>query len=735
MHRRFVLLLAVLALSAQAIEAQRREDTRSLLAFRSDDDLAAYLRDLVEERDRRLKAEADRVRRSRGANCGAIRVTRRGESLPATGGDGAVVHGRVIDASGTAIGGAVVTIDSLALLAQTSAAGTFRITVPRGRLTRRGDWTMSVRRLGYDPGQRVIRIGPRDSLELTVTLCMHTMLLQESVSVSAPDAFEQRREDAITNTQHAGIDEGGIVKVHGDHLVILRRGRLFTVRLSDGLRPVSMVDAFAPGMNPSGAWYDEMLVVGDKVVVIGYSYASRAAEISVFWIDSAARLGHISTYHLRSHDYYSSRNYASRLLGTKLVLYTPHYIWFERKDPLAILPAMRKWRTDAGEGEFRRIITGTHVYRAPVELDPMDVALHTVITCDLSTPELECEANAVLGPSGRVFYVSSTAVYAWMSQRRLADREPSASTLLYRLPLDGSKPKALQASGSPVDQFSFLESEDGHLNVLVRETTNGEAMWQAERTAGDIALLRFPLESFGDGRQSISPFRYRRLPSLAAPALINRFVGDYVLYGTGNRWGPPSTHESVLYAVPWRDGEAARIPLRHGTDRIEVMGTHAVVIGTDGRNLHFSGIRLGSKPAVTLRYTMKDAAQGELRSHGFFYKADDTDSGILGLPVREGGSPGFKHLRESSASVLFLRRAGSRFAELGTLDADASPSSDDACVASCIDWYGNARPIFIRGRILALLGYELVEGRIENDRIQEVERVSFAPDLVRATGQ
>src|SRR5262245_55960740 len=28
--------------------------------------------------------------------------------------------------------------------------------------------------------------------------------------------------ESITNTQHAGVDEGGIVKLHGDHLVILR---------------------------------------------------------------------------------------------------------------------------------------------------------------------------------------------------------------------------------------------------------------------------------------------------------------------------------------------------------------------------------------------------------------------------------------------------------------------------------------------------------------------------------
>jgi len=44
-----------------------------------------------------------------------------------------------------------------------------------------------------------------------------------------------------------------------------------------------------------------------------------------------------------------------------------------------------------------------------------------------------------------------------------------------------------------------------------------------------------------------------------------------------------------------------------------------------------------------------------------------------------------------------------------------------------VDWYGNARPIFLRGRTFALLGYELVEGREDDGRIRELRRVSFAP--------
>ena len=69
-------------------------------------------------------------------------------------------------------------------------------------------------------------------------------------------------------------------------------------------------------------------------------------------------------------------------------------------------------------------------------------------------------------------------------------------SMVYRMPLDGTGPSALGVSGSPVDQFSFLESGDKHLNVLVRSNGSGDGMWGAERTAGEVALLRVPLYEF-----------------------------------------------------------------------------------------------------------------------------------------------------------------------------------------------------------------------------------------------
>src|SRR5205807_1753594 len=145
--------------------------------------------------------------------------------------------------------------------------------------------------------------------------------------------------ESVTNVQHAGVDEGGIVKVHGNHLVMLRRGRLFTVAIGDGaLEPVSAVDAYAPDVDPSGTWYDEMLISGDTIAVIGYSYDRGGTEVNLFQIDSAGNLSYKSTYHLRSNDYYSSRNYASRLIGSKLIFYSPLYINPGMEDPYQSFP-------------------------------------------------------------------------------------------------------------------------------------------------------------------------------------------------------------------------------------------------------------------------------------------------------------------------------------------------------------------------------------------------------------
>ncbi|HEX8190364.1 MAG TPA: beta-propeller domain-containing protein, partial [Pyrinomonadaceae bacterium] len=415
----------------------------------------------------------------------------------------------------------------------------------------------------------------------------------------AAEVQAQSAPESVTNVQHAGVDEGGIVKLHGDYLVVLRRGRLFTIDIGGGaLRPVSSLDAFGPDIDPEEAWYDELLVSGETAAVIGYSYERGGTEVGLFRIDGSGRLSYRATYQLRSDDYYSSRNYASRLVGDKLVFYAPLSLSLDPEDPFGSFPAVRRWRKGAGEEGFRRVVPATRVYRPGQKLeDGEELALHTVTVCDLARGDMSCAATALVGPPGSVFYVSPSAVYVWAADRGGGEESADARPMLYRMPLDGSGPSALRVSGSPVDQFSFLESEDGNLNVLVRSDAAGDRMWDAEAAEGDVALLRVPLWSFSDGGDAAPASSYRQLPEPQGDdyAFQNRFVGDHLLYGTGGGWNAPGGgRRSGLYAVRWATGETTQVPLGHAVDRIEALGTDAVVVGADKQDLHFTSVSLNA---------------------------------------------------------------------------------------------------------------------------------------------
>lgn len=544
----------------------------------------------------------------------------------------------------------------------------------------------------------------------------------------AAAAAQSPAADAITNNQVAGVDEGGIVKAHGKHLVILRRGRLFTVNVDrHQLAPVSSIDAFGPDISPAGAWYDEMLVSGNTIVVIGFSYARGGAELGVFGIADDGRLSYRGTWHLKSVDYYSSRNYASRLVGDKLVLYAPIPISAGDADPLARLPALRQWQGQATPGTFQRIAPPTRIYRSEETLDGRrPVMLHSVTTCDLAQAQLRCEAGGVLGGHGRVFHVSSRAVYVW------TQTASNAAAAVFRLPLDASAPSALRAQGMPVDQFSFLEQDDGHLNVLVSAQGRGDAMWRGEGRGGNLSLLRVRVRDFGDGQSSAPPGAYQALPAAGAGTLQNRYVGSFLLYGTGSGWfRPASDMKADLQVVDVTRGRTSTLPLPHGVDRLEALGTDAVALGTDGRDLVFSGVRLGAQPSLAHQYRRAAASQGETRSHGFFYRPEAQQQGIVGLPVRGGGQGAYRQLWEEPAGMLYLHNDRLRLTEIGALATRQGIGRHDRCRASCTDWYGNARPIFLAGRVFALLGYELVEARVLRERgtrrLVELRRIDYSP--------
>lgn len=551
---------------------------------------------------------------------------------------------------------------------------------------------------------------------------------EEPAAEAAPGA------DGITNVQTAGVDEGGIVKKHGDLLIVLRRGRLFTIDTAGGaMRPVAAVDVF-PGENePDGTWYDEMLVSDDTVIVLGHSYARNGTEVNRFRLSDDGKLAWRDTHYLRSGDYYSSRNYASRLIGDKLVFYAPLYLQSKFADSM---PALARW--EKGKvGRFEPFGTATEIYMPePAWQDDRysGEVLHSVMICDLGGGDMDCDANNVLGGWARNFYVSQDAVYVWTGfGPQWGEGADENRAMLYRIPLGGEAPQAVEVAGMPLDQFSFREEEDGSLYVLTMAAGGGDAMWQAEASdKGDMALLHLAASRFGDGASKVGAKDYRVLPGVEGWERQNRFVGDWLLYAGGRSYRDLRKDEAgtaPLYAVPLDGGKVVPLDPGHEVGRIDIMGRDAIVVGSDkGEALIFSTVSLTDAPALASRFRFPAAGEGENRSHAFFYRPDpggNGDDGLLGLPVMRSGENGTKFLG-SAASVLYLRRDRRDLSLAGTLDARPG-QGDDNCLASCVDWYGNARPVFFGGRIFALMGYELVEGRWQAGAVREKARIDFAP--------
>lgn len=550
-------------------------------------------------------------------------------------------------------------------------------------------------------------------------------------AAAAPAPPADPANPSITNNQIAGVEEGGIVKVVGDHLVILRRGRLFTVSTAAGdLKAVDAIDAFPPGIDPSGDWYDEMLVKGDLIVVVGFSYGRGGTEINRFRMAPDGSLAFLDSHHLKSADYYSSRNYASRVVGDRLVVYTPLYFDRSAANPLADMPGLSRWTPGQEKPAFRPITQAGEVYLpAPVKAEGAGSveAMHTVSRCDLTAAELACEATVVLGPAGRTFFVSQNAVYVWVAPAWSWSEDGDDRRFLYRIPLDGGRPAAVQVEGAPIDQFSFNpDAANSRLDILVTDLSVGDAMWGPEFAAGRPALLQLPTSRFGDGSTAAPASDYRPMPGGEYVGIgHNRFVNGWLLYSLNN-WTRNSGVSHLIAARLDGKGHPFTFQVDTGVQRIEQLGQDALLVGGHGDTV-FTTVDLTSNdiPYLGFGFTVPDSRQAESRSHGFFFRPDPDPArptfGLLGLPVMRLTD------NQWTAEMRFLQRQNRILSDFGHLDATPGASADDGCRASCVDWYGNARPIFLGQRVFALMGYELVEGAAAGDAIRELRRVDFAP--------
>ncbi|MBX3260062.1 MAG: beta-propeller domain-containing protein [Labilithrix sp.] len=512
---------------------------------------------------------------------------------------------------------------------------------------------------------------------------------------AAPSANEE-----ITNNQEAGVDEGGIVKNVGDHLVVLRKGRLYVANVADGKAPSlgdSMRVARVDGLN-ANVWYDEMLVKGDLVYVVGFRYGISVAdgqesvrgatEIDTFRLTDG-KLTRLGSMFLESNDYYSGHNYASRMVDGKLVFYMPHYLGRRADDKLAYPRVLTA--DDAGKFSVVGPIFGALDVSTSLT-KPHYPTFHTVVQCDLpDTGDLACHGRSVIGSGWRENYVSPNAAYLW------------ASSHVYRFDFKSLEVTSHAAGGHPLDQFSFRESAD-KLLVAVDATSP----YSSDAQGPGAALLSLPLAAFdkrGDQTASSTPLREKGF--LAK----NRFVGDVLVAAVsdGHPYGQDAA-QSELVTLDAATGAIQRAPTR-SVARIEPLGERRALVVTasdDGAGITLTSLLVDAPGLPLSRVTLDGAAQGEGRSHGFFFKPDASGGGTIGYAVVSPPEYGAGYGWGNGISNLGFFDV----TKTGTMSALGIVSAGDVegtCETSCVDWYGNTRPIFLRDRAFALMGSELVE--------------------------
>jgi len=217
---------------------------------------------------------------------------------------------------------------------------------------------------------------------------------------------------SITNTQNFGVDEGDIVKEVNGYLIVLQDGRLFSIDTGSSPDELALIDRVNIYQDVEyDSWYDELLVFDNLLLVTGYSYEADATELAVFELSEGGKFTHRSTFYKTSDDYYDSKNYATRLVDDKLILYTPLHLTNIDSRKSIKWPVMRRWTGVKNKGEpwtkGRNLFDARNIHY-PIQRTVSPI-LHTVSICPLDLrpgDELNCKTQAIVGPANAEWYVS-----------------------------------------------------------------------------------------------------------------------------------------------------------------------------------------------------------------------------------------------------------------------------------------------------------------------------------------
>jgi hypothetical protein len=149
-------------------------------------------------------------------------------------------------------------------------------------------------------------------------------------------------------------------------------------------------------------------------------------------LDATGRLSREGVFYISSNDYYSSTNYATRLIGDNLVIYTPFSV-LDMTMASFKWPVVRRWLSDEERADDalrrgRALFDAAEIYRPVRETE--DPFVHTVSVCPLGPVgherNLECRTTAFVGPNTAQWYVTEADAFLWTTSRDYRSYDPQS---------------------------------------------------------------------------------------------------------------------------------------------------------------------------------------------------------------------------------------------------------------------------------------------------------------------
>ncbi|PKP96311.1 MAG: hypothetical protein CVT76_07145, partial [Alphaproteobacteria bacterium HGW-Alphaproteobacteria-15] len=404
-------------------------------------------------------------------------------------------------------------------------------------------------------------------------------------------------EDIITNVQTSGIDEGGLLKRRGDHLLVLRGDEIFRIRIDSRDGPTLELEqsvSLTESAKGQEVWYDELLVFEQGAAVLSFDFGRSVTGLQLYRMGSGGNLTAAAHIEIQSEDYYSGSNYGLRLIGDRALFQvsvglSPGASW---EWPL--------WRSldirseELTPDEWQPLIDVGDVLLPLVPIS--DPVIHATLLCEVEAMlagSLDCAATGLIAEYWSELYVSRTAAYVamdtWKDEAYLVEgaspwswrarTDPKlqgmSETLIYRLPLDDSESVgAVFISGERGNQFSFREIGDGLVTVT-------ELL--PDPDARLLGVHQIPLDQFsGEASEARNPRIQTATLDVSHNHRTIRVADHHVLIGEHSLMVNDPTvpmEQTEFVVLSLLESVPERVILDQSVDRIEVLDGQIFVSG------------------------------------------------------------------------------------------------------------------------------------------------------------